>query len=409
MGYSFDEIIPRKNTNSLKYDFADERGGAEDALPLWVADMDFAAPPCVTDALARLARHGIFGYSEVKADYFDLLYQWFSVRFGFEPKAGWLVKTPGVVFAIAAAVRAFTEKGDPVLIQRPAYYPFSEVIHVNGRRLINNPLVYQGQGAYRIDFADFERKIAENNVKLFILCSPHNPVGRVWTREELAALGDICLRHGCLVVSDEIHCDFIYPGHTHTVLASLKPEFLNNTITCTAPSKTFNLAGLQISNIFIADESLRVRFKHEIERTGFSQLNGAGLTACMAAYRGGGPWLKDLNQYLADNLEFLRTFLFGKIPGIRMVEPEGTYLVWLDCRGLNLPQPELDSFMLREAKLWLDSGTIFGPEGEGFMRINIACPRKVLDRALGQLLHAVRTHFQLIKGELMHENPESKS
>jgi len=390
MIYNFDEIIDRRNTNSIKYDFAKERGKPEDTIPLWVADMDFRTLPEVTQALVKVSEHGIFGYSEVKEDYFTTLYNWYSRHFGWNIKHEWLVKTPGVVYAIAAAIRAFTEKGDGVMIQRPVYYPFSETILANRRILVNNPLIYK-EGVYQIDFEDFESKILSNNVKLFILCNPHNPVGRVWTREELIKLGDICLKHNVIVVADEIHADFIYEGYKHLVFASLKPEFGAITITCTAPSKTFNLAGLQVSNIFIQDRSLKDRFKEEIAKSGYSQLNTMGLVACRTAYEYGEEWLLQLKKYLTGNLIFVRSFLKERLPQIKLVEPQGTYLVWLDFNSLSLSDDDLEDLIVNKAKLWLDNGLMFGEEGKGFQRINIACPRKILEIAFEQLEAALNT------------------
>jgi len=386
--YDFDEIIDRRNTDSIKYDFAEKRGKPEGVLPLWVADMDFRTPPCVIDALVEKSRHGIFGYSDTKNDYFDVLKNWFSAQFNWNIKPEWLVKTPGVVFAICAAIRALTDEGDAVLIQQPVYYPFSESVIANRRKLVINQLFYS-QGKYSIDFEDFEDKIIKNNVKLFILCSPHNPVGRVWTREELTMLGEICLKHGVTVVSDEIHADFTYPGHTHLVFADVKPEFSDITITCTAPTKTFNLAGLQISNIFISNSNIKRKFKTEIIRSGYSQVNIMGIVACRAAYSCSLEWLKELKEYLAGNLKYLRCFLKQRLPQIKLIEPQGTYLVWLDFSALGLDDKELDDLMVYKAGLWLDSGTIFGAGGEGFQRINIACPRSILEKALIQIEQAV--------------------
>ncbi len=389
MSYCFDEIIDRRGTWSIKHDFAVERGKPEDLLPLWVADMDFKTAPAITEALSQAVSHGIFGYSESKQEYFDAVFLWYRDRFGWEVKREWLVKTPGVVYAIACAVRAFTKEGEAVLIQKPVYYPFADTIQGNRRKLVNNPLVYQ-DGAYGIDYADMEEKIIRNHVKLFILCSPHNPVGRVWTEEELIRMGEICRRHGVIVVSDEIHSDFIYPGYQHRVFSNLKEKFLDNSIICTSPSKTFNLAGLQISNIFIADRKLRHRFREEMLASGYSQLNTMGMVACKAAYEQGGPWLEELKDYLAGNVAFIRGFLQERLPQIKLVEPQGTYLVWLDCSALGLSEQELEKLLVDGAKLWLDAGTMFGKEGSGFQRINIACPRALLERAMLQLEEAVK-------------------
>ncbi|MCI6887653.1 MAG: pyridoxal phosphate-dependent aminotransferase [Lachnospiraceae bacterium] len=388
MKYDFDTVIDRRGTNSLKYDCAKERGKREDVLPLWVADMDFRTAPEILERLEQVVQHGIFGYSEGKEDYFLAVQHWYKEYFSWETKERWLVKTPGVVFAIAAAIRAFTKEGDGVLLQQPVYYPFRETIADNHRVPVNSPLK-QVNGRYEMDFEDLEKKIRENHVKLFLLCSPHNPVGRVWEEWELRKVGEICLRYGVLVVSDEIHSDFTYEGHTHHVFAGLSPEFSEITITCTAPSKTFNLAGLQISNIFIPNAKLREAFKKAIAAAGYSQVNLMGLTACQAAYEKGRPWLEEVKAYLANNLAFVREYLKEQLPQIRLVEPEGTYLLWLDFRALGLTEKQREDLIVRKARLWLDSGAMFGPDGEGFERINIACPRSTLRQALEQLKEAV--------------------
>lgn len=390
MEYTFDEIVDRKNTDSLKYDFAIERGKPEGILPLWVADMDFKTPPEVIKALVEKSNHGIFGYTESKNDYFEVLRNWFQNNFSWKIEREWLVKTPGIVYAICTAIRSLTNKGDAVIIQQPVYYPFSESVLINERKLVVNELVYS-QGKYTIDFDDFENKIVENNVKMFILCNPHNPVGRVWTRDELIQLGDICIKHGVLIISDEIHADFIYPGFKHLIFADLKPEFSNISITCTAPSKTFNLAGLQISNIFIPNRELKHRFKAEIVKSGYSQLNTMGIAACRAAYKYGSEWLKELKEYLTKNLDFVRSFVAERLPMIKLIEPEGTYLIWLDFKKLGLNEEQLEDLIINKAGLWLDAGTMFGQGGKGFQRINIACPRLILEKALNQLEKAVNS------------------
>lgn len=390
MKYNFDKITDRRGTNCLKYDFAAERGKPEGILPLWVADMDFTVADEITESLEKIVKHGIYGYSEAKDTYFQAAADWMLTRHNWRVEKEWLVKTPGVVYALAAAVRAFTKEGDSVLIQKPVYYPFSEVIEVNDRVLVDNTLV-EKDGRYSMDLEDFERKIRENNVKLFLLCNPHNPVGRVWNREELLQAGEICLKYGVLVVCDEIHHDFVYPGHTHYVFADLDERFRQITVTCTAPSKTFNLAGLQVSNIFIANEELRRCFRKEIDRTGYSQLNTFGLAACESAYRSGAEWLDQLKLYLQGNLDFTRAYIAENLPGVRLVEPEGTYLLWLDCRGLGLSAEELEKAVVEKAGLWLDGGGMFGPCGEGFQRINIACPRAVLSQALERLSRICKT------------------
>lgn len=389
MNINFDEIIDRRNTNCLKYDFAMERKQRDDLLPLWIADMDFRVPEEVIDDLQRVASHGIFGYSEAKDSYFIPLHNWFLQHFHWDVQKDWLIKTPGVVYAVALAIRAFTEEGDAVLIQQPVYYPFSECILDNRRKLVNNQLAYK-DGAYSIDFETFEKKIMEEKVKLFLLCSPQNPTGRVWSREELTKLGSICLKHNVIVLSDEIHCDFTYPGHTHTIFAAINSELAENSIICTSPSKTFNMAGLQISNIFIPNKEIRDVFRHEMHASGYSQVNTFGLTACQSAYTNGEKWLGELRLYLKENLDYVRAFLAERLPQIKLVEPEGTYLVWLDCSGLGLSYKELDRLILDKAKLWLDGGIIFGKETAQFERINIACPRSILKEALERLERAVK-------------------
>jgi len=387
--YNFDEIVDRKNTWSLKYDIAIEKGKSEDTIPLWVADMDFKAPPCVISALSKRLAHGIFGYSDSGQDYFDVLENWFYRRFQWKIRPEWLVKTPGIVFAICNAVRAFTEKGDAVLIQQPVYPPFSWSVKVNDRKLVVNELVYSN-GRYTIDFDDFEKKIVENNVKLFILCSPHNPVGRVWKREELLRLGEICLKHGVLILSDEIHADFVYGENKHTVFATLAEEFAGSSVTFTSPTKTFNIAGLQISNVFIQNERLRIRFEKEVSISGYGEANIMGMEACKAAYSEGYEWLLELREYLTGNVDFVREFLLRNVPEIKLVEPEGTYLLWLDFRGLGLSDDELDDLLINRAKLLLDPGRKFGDAGRGFQRLNIGCPRQTLRTAMQRLAEAVK-------------------
>ncbi|MDR2044851.1 MAG: pyridoxal phosphate-dependent aminotransferase [Clostridium sp.] len=378
--YDFDAVTERTDTDSLKYDFAAERGKPEGLLPLWVADMDFPAPPEVLKDLQKSVAHGIFGYTEAKDAYYQALIQWFHQRLDYDFTREEVVKTPGVVFALAQAIRAFTEPGDAVLIQTPVYYPFYEIIRDNGRKLVRNPLRY-ADGAYEMDFEDLERKAAEEKVKLLILCSPHNPVGRVWTREELTRLNAVCEKNGIVVLSDEIHCDFTYPGQLHTCFGKIS----ETAVVATAPSKSFNLAGLQVSNIIVKDSSMRGRLKKEIARSGYSQLNTLGLAACRSAYAWGGGWLEQLKAYLAENVRLTRTFLASCLPEIRLVEPQGTYLLWLDFSALGLTQAELDRRIVYGAKLWLDSGSLFGREGEGFQRINIACPKATLSEALHRL------------------------
>ena len=380
----FDRIIDRKNTRCLKYDFAVKRGMPEDVLPLWVADMDFETSSYIEDALTERVKEGIFGYSDVQTPYFEIIRDWMIRHHDWEPQEKWLIKTPGVVFALAMAVKAYTDPGDKVLLQQPVYYPFSEVITDNGREVVSNDLVLTEDGTYKIDFADFEQKIIANGIKLFLLCSPHNPVGRVWTKEELEKIGDICVKHGVTVVSDEIHNDFIWEG-THTVFAGIKKEFADISVTCTSPSKTFNLASMLISNIFIPNQILRRKFRKEMDRAGISQLSVLGLVATEAAYAHGDEWYAAMKNYVRDNIAFARAYVEENLPGVRMIYTQGTYLIWLDFRQTGLTVEQLDHKIIYEAGLWLDSGKIFGKTGEGFERINVACPRAVLQEALDRI------------------------
>ncbi len=384
----FDKIVDRRNTRCLKYDFAVERHMPADVLPLWVADMDFETSSYIEDALIERAKHAIYGYSDVKTPYFEILKKWMQKHHDWDIQRKWLIKTPGVVFALAMAVKAYTEPGDAVLIQQPVYYPFSEVIKDNGRNVVSNTLYLGEDNRYHIDFEDFEQKIVENQIKLFLLCNPHNPVGRVWTKEELTRLGDICVKHHVTVVSDEIHEDFVFKGK-HQVFANIKKEYEEIAVTCTAPSKTFNIASLMISNILIPNPELKRKFKHQMDAAGISQLNVLGLVACEAAYEHGEEWYQAMKAYVKENIEFVKQYVEKQLPGVNMVEHEGTYLVWLDFRGTGLSVEELDDKIINQAKLWLDSGKIFGSCGEGFQRINVACPRKVLEEAMERIKNVV--------------------
>lgn len=385
----FDRIINRRGTRCLKYDFAKRRGMPEDVLPLWVADMDFETSSYIEDALIEQAKHGVFGYSEVQTPYFEIVRDWMKRQHDWDIQETWLVKTPGIVFALAMAVKAYTQPGDGVLIQLPVYYPFSEVIKDNGRKVISSNLYLGEDNRYHIDFEDFENKITEEKIKLFFLCNPHNPVGRVWTREELTKLGDICVKHHVTVVSDEIHQDFAFK-RKHLVFADLKKEYEEISITCTSPSKTFNVAGMTISNIFIPNRQLREKFRKELDAAGTSQLGVMGLVACEAAYSKGEEWYRAMLSYVADNIAFTKRYVEENLQGVRMIEHEGTYLVWLDFRETGLSVDELEHLIVHKAKLWLDSGKIFGECGSGFQRINVACPRSVLSEALERIKKAMQ-------------------
>ena len=388
MTFDFDMPVARRGTNCIKYDFYEKFGAREDCIPLWVADMDFLTAPCIREALGRMVEHGIFGYSGAMEGYFRAVIGWYEEHFSWRVQKEWIVQTPGVVFALANAVRAYTEPGDAVMICQPVYYPFSNVITTNGRRVVNSDLLCGPEG-YEMDFSDIDARMASEKVKMFILCSPHNPVGRVWRKEELVRLEELCLAHGVVLVSDEIHSDFVWEGHTHYPLLSLSGEYEKNTIVCTAPSKSFNTAGLQCSNIVIPNEDLRRRFTEAMSRTGLGGVSLPGLVATQAAYEGGGEWLRQLKQYIYANITFMRRGLEENLPQLKMMPIEGTYLTWVDFRALGMSEEERQDFLLNKAKLWLDSGAMFGKAGEGFERFNVACTRATLEKAMGQLKAAV--------------------
>ena len=384
MQYDFDTPIDRTHTWSIKHDFKKENGKADDILPLWVADMDFRSPDSLVEALKKAVDHGIFGYSRADESYFDAVAAWYQKRHHLTLQPEWMTCTPGIVFALSIAVRAFTQEGDAVLIQPPVYHPFSRAILRNKRTLVENPLVLK-DGHYEMDLEELEQKVLDEHVKLMILCNPHNPVGRVWTREELTALADICLRHHVYVISDEIHGDFVWQGHEQTPYASISEEACLHSMMCTAPSKTFNLAGMATSNLFIPDPEMRRKFRSELLDVGQENMNRLGLFACRAAYEGGGEWLDQLIGYLAGNLALVRDFCKNRVPQIQLVEPEGTYLAWLDCRELGMTDDELMAFFSDEAKVWLDPGTHSGEQGSGFMRFNLGSSRSVIAQALDQI------------------------
>jgi cystathionine beta-lyase len=397
MKYNLDREINRKGTNSVKWEFihegdtlehTDQCFGENRALPMWVADMDFACPRPVVEALVARAEHGIYGYTAPTDSYYGSVMGWMKRRHGWEIDPEWISITPGVVPALNMLIRTFVPPGDKVLIQPPVYHPFFHAIENNDTELVANSLVY-GEGRYQMDFADLEGKTQDPQLKMAILCSPHNPVGRVWTRDELLRFGEICLRNEVLIVSDEIHGDLTYKGVVFTPFASISQEFAQNTIVCTAPSKTFNMAGLATSNILIPNDQLRSRFTETLKSNGLFGLNTFGAVALEAAYNHGEEWLDQVLDYIEDNLNFLEAYVSQHIPGISVVRPEGTYLVWLDCRRLGLGKLELKEFMQNDAGLCLNEGYMFGPEGEGFERINIACPRSILVDALERIKNAV--------------------
>ena len=389
MKYNFDEIIDRKNTNALKWEpsVLKDMFKSEDVLPLWVADMDFKCPKPVVDALVKRAEHGIYGYSEGNENYYNAIVNWYRNRHGWEIEKDWIVFTPGIVPAVNYIIQAFCKTGDKVIIQNPVYYPFARSITNNGASIVLNPLKLEDE-KYVMDYEDLEEKVKDSRVKIFILCSPHNPVGRVWTKEELQRVGDICLKNNVIVLSDEIHSDLIMKGNKHTAFGSISEEFRDNVILCSAPSKTFNIAGLQVSNIIIPNQKLRNEYKIILENNAIMHPNSFGIVALEAAYDKGQEWLEQALEYIEGNMDFIDQFVKEKLPKIKFRKPEGTYLAWLDFKGLGMDKKQLENWMQNEAKLALDEGYIFGCGGEGYERINAACPRSILKEAMERIENA---------------------
>ena len=384
---NFNDEINRYHTNSLKYDFKKEKNKPEDVIPMWVADMDFKCCEEILNDMHKKIDYGVFGYSKEDNNYFNAVKNWYKKNHNVDLKKEWLITTPGVVFALSTAVKTLTNENDYVLINNPVYYPFTEVVEDNKRKIISSDLILNNNH-YEIDFNDFENKIKDYKVKLFLLCSPHNPVGRVWTKKELDKIIEICKKYNVYIVSDEIHSDFVWKGH-HICLLNYS-DYQDNIILCTSPSKTFNLAGLQVSNIFIPNSKVREKFQLELWNTGYSLINIMGLVACQSAYEKGEIWLNECKRYILDNIEIVDKFLKEKLPKIKLVYPEGTYLLWLDFNELKLSEDEIEKILLNEAKLWLDNGKMFGKSGKGFQRINVAVPKKQLKQALENLEKAFK-------------------
>ena len=390
MAYDFDQPVDRYGTDCIKFDFAVERGHPMDSLSYWVADMDFKTAPEILSALKARIDHGIFGYTNIKAHYFDAVRHWVQKYYNYRVERPWLIETPGVVFALATAIHAFTKENESIIIQTPVYYPFSNSIRNSRRKLVTSSLIW-GEKGWECDYDDFEKKIVENKVKLFLLCNPHNPGGKAWKREELEKLGQICLKHGVTVVSDEIHADFVWGSNSHTSFATISPEFEDISVICTSPSKSFNLAGLQISNIFIKNQALRSAFKAARDETGYDEPNILGLIACEAAYTKGEKWLKEVKAYINENIsKTVKFFNKNGDPRIKIQKPEATYLLWFDLRDTGIKDSELNKVISEKAKLWLDAGSMFGKEGEGFVRMNAACPWSYLEQGIIRLNETIQ-------------------
>lgn len=380
----FDEIIDRRNTNSYKWDSAEHDG----VLPMWVADMDFRTAPAIIEALRRRVEHGVFGYTRVPDEYYEAIVRWFGRKHGWHIKPEEILYTSGVVPAISAIIKALTSPGDGVIVQTPVYNCFFSSIRNNQCQLIENRLLY-ADSTYHIDFDDLEMKASDPKAKLLLLCNPHNPAGRVWTRSELERINDICLRNSVMVVSDEIHCELVFDGYKYTPFASISEACRKNSVVCCSPSKSFNIAGLQIANIISDSEQLRNRIDRAININEVCDVNPFGVIALMAAYNHGEEWLDELKTYLWENYRTLLSFFKSELPDFPVTKLEGTYLVWVDCRSLGIESSELERKLMDVAGVWLNEGTMYGDAGEGFMRINIACPRSVLEEGLRRIKKGV--------------------
>lgn len=385
MKYDFDKTIDRRATNSYKWDSA-----PEGVLPMWVADMDFRTAPAIIDALQKRVAHGIFGYTRVPDAYYDAVTSWFSRRHGWDIDREWIIYTSGVVPAVSAVIKALTVPGDKVIVQTPVYNCFFSSIRNNGCEIVSNPL-RRTADTYKMDFDALERCAADPRTKVMLLCNPHNPAGRVWTPDELTRLGNICLRNGVTVVADEIHCELVYQGFKYTPFASLSDAFLHRSVTCVSPSKAFNIAGLQIANIVAFDNDLRSRIDKAININEVCDVNPFGVAATIAAYNEGEEWLNQLVDYLHGNYEAMAEFCRRELAEFPITRLEGTYLVWMDCSSLGMSSDALEHALLDDARLWLNAGTMYGAEGEGYMRWNIACPRSVMLDGLNRFLNCVRS------------------
>lgn len=387
MKYDFNEVIDRHNTNSVKWDFNKEKFGEEDVIPMWIADMDFKAPEAIIEAIKKRADHGVFGYTAPDENYYKSIINWMDKHHNFKVEKQWICPAPAVVPALYWIVQNYTEKGDKVIIQPPVYHRFKGAIEDNQRIVVENPLKLV-DGKYYMDFEDLEKKI-DSKVKLLFLCSPHNPVGRVWTNEELTRLGEICLKHNIIVVSDEIHSDLVFDGYKHIAFPNISEDCANNSIICTAPTKTFNIAGLQICNIIIPNGELRDKFLHALKINAMGDLNTFGIVALEAAYNEGENWYREMLNYIQGNFNFLENYLREYLPEIKVIKAEATYLAWVDFTALGMNNEELRDFLLKKAKVAFNDGYIFGKTGDGFQRVNLACSRYTLQEGLRRITKAL--------------------
>ena len=377
MKFDFDKITPRRGTNSYKWDSAEDK----DVLPMWVADMDFQTAPCIIEALKKRVEHGIFGYTRVPEEYYEAVISWFHRRHQWQIERNWFIYTSGVVPALSAVIKALANEGDNILTLTPVYNCFFSSIRNNGCKLSSCALKYENN-TFSIDYEDLEKRAADPKTPLLLLCNPHNPSGRVWTREELQRIGDICIKHNVIVVSDEIHCEIVHPGYKYIPFASISEEFQKHSVTCISPSKAFNIAGLQIANIIVENSEWRQRIDKAININEVCDVNPFGVIATIAAYNEGGEWLDELLEYIHANYLFFRDYCEKHFPQFPVAPLEGTYLVWMDCRSFHIPSEQLEEDLMKKSKLWLNAGSMYGKEGEGFMRWNLACPRQFVEDGL---------------------------
>lgn len=386
----FQTVYDRKNTHSLKWDGVETIFQTDDILPMWVADMDFKAPKEVNEALKKRAEHGIYGYTVINDDIKESVINWVQTKHDWSINTDWLSFSPGVITSLHIAIQSFTEPNDKILLQTPVYTPFFNIIRNGNREVVENPLLFNDE-KYTIDFEDFEKKL-EQGVKAFVLCSPHNPVGRVWTKEELLEMAKLCLKYDVLILADEIHADLVFEEHKHIPIASLSEEIRNQTITCMSPTKTFNLAGLQASFLITPDKDKKTIIDRELVQQGFGMLNTMGIVALEAAYNYGAPWLGKLMEVITENKQYVRSKLETETNGmLKVIDSEATYLLWIDCRKTQLDDKDLQKFMIEQAKVGLNPGSSYGKDGEQFMRINIACPKETLEEGVKRIIQAVNT------------------
>ncbi|MBU5483835.1 pyridoxal phosphate-dependent aminotransferase [Clostridium sp. MSJ-11] len=387
MKYNFDEIIDRRNTDCVKWDHDKIEGSNNDLIQMWIADMDFKVPMEVIESIKARADHGIFGYTNFNDQYFNSIMNWMKKHHSFDISKEWIVSTSTIVSALYWIVQTYTSVGDKIIIQTPVYHRFKGAIEDNHRVILENPLK-EVDGRYYMDFEDLESKI-DSTVKMIILCNPHNPIGRVWTKEELTRLGEICLKNNILVVADEIHCDLVFKGYKHIPFASICKEFEENSITCIAPTKTFNLAGLHMSNIVIPNSELREKFNLTLKLNAMGSINIFGMMALIAAYEKGETWYEEMMEYIEGNYNYLKDYIDENIPKLKVTKAEGTYLAWIDFKALGMSEEKLNKFLIEEGKIVLNEGSVFGKNGEGFGRMNFACSRKILEEALNSLNKAI--------------------